>query len=677
MYVNGNQITAFGTATYPSQNQALGFTNNTSTLIGSNQGVGNLFDGYMADINFIDGQALEPYYFGNNDANGVWKPKAYTGTYGTNGFYLKFSDIATTSGSNAGLGKDFSGNTNYWTTNNISVTSGTTYDAMKDSPTNTSATVANYAVLNPVYKSASQPTISNGNLTVAPSAVNYQNAFSTIGVTSGKWYAEVVVTGTPNSANMIGVANAAQLNYLTGTANVIGTTTGVGYGYYIYNGNKYSAGTSTAYGNSIASGDIVGIALDLDNGKIWFSKNGTWQASGDPAAGTNAAFTGIASDTWSIGSTVYSGGVTSFNHNFGQRPFTYTPPTGFVALNTYNLPTPTILQGNTVMDATLWTGTGSGITITNAGGFKPDLVWYKQRNGTRNHLLFDSVRGTTKYLQSNTTNAEQTDAQSLTSFNSNGFTLGTNGNGATNGETYVGWQWQAGQGSTSSNTLGNITSTVSVNATAGFSVVGWTSDGSASIKTMGHGLGVAPVMIIVRRRDSTGGTWYVYHKSLSIPNDRFIKLNSTDGEQNPGNTIWSTSSTTFGFYQSNIAVNGNTCIGYAWAEIAGFSRFGSYTGNGSTDGPFVFTGFRPKFVMIKRTDSTENWQIVDSSRDIYNVAINTLFPNLINAESGGVQYDLLSNGFKVKSSTGGGNTSGGTYIYMVFAEAPFKNSLAR
>ncbi len=136
---------------------------------------------------------------------------------------------------------------------------------------------------------------------------------------------------------MIGVANAAQLNYLTGTANVIGTTTGVGYGYYIYNGNKYSAGTSTAYGNSIASGDIVGIALDLDNGKIWFSKNGTWQASGDPAAGTNAAFTGIASDTWSIGSTVYSGGVTSFNHNFGQRPFTYTPPTGFLALNTFNL----------------------------------------------------------------------------------------------------------------------------------------------------------------------------------------------------------------------------------------------------------------------------------------------------------------------------------------------------
>ena len=685
LYINGTQVTAFSVANYPSQNSNTQInTGSLAHYIGNwNPSVANLpLDGYMAEVNFIDGSQKAASDFGETDTTtGVWKPKAYTGTYGTNGFYLKFSDIATTSGSNAGLGKDFSGNANYWTTNNISVTAGTTYDAMKDSPTNTSATVANYAVLNPLSNLGTAQTLSEGNLKLTNTSSTWGSKFSTIGVSSGKWYAEFTVLSA--SLNIVGVIADADTT-ITGTDKYLGNTAN-SYGYFHSNGNKFNNGTGSAYGASYTTNDVIGVALDMDNGTLTFYKNGTSQGT---------AYSSL-SGVFYIGCSVSSASSSSFAANFGQRPFSYTPPTGFVALNTYNLPTPTILQGNKYMDATTWTGNNaSPRSITNAGSFKPDLVWVKGRNGTINHILIDAVRGTSKNLTSNSTAAEVTSPVngSVSAFNTDGFSVSSGSsdsvevNYSVGGTTYtyVGWQWQAGQGTTSSNTQGSITSTVSVNATAGFSIVGWTSDGASAVKTMGHGLGVAPAMIIARRRDATGGTWVVYHKSLSIPNQRLLQLNSTSAEVNPGvGDYWSTSSTTFGLYQANICVNGNTAIAYCWADVSGFSKAFSYTGNGNADGPFVYLGFRPKFIMIKSSAGVaDDWSITDTSRSTYNLCAASLRPNTSGAEDtnvgvGRVNLDILSNGFKLRQSSDIANGNGFTYIGMAWAENPFKNSNAR
>jgi hypothetical protein len=674
IYVNGIQQTMSTNNTF-TQNANTAVNGVYPHYLGYFNGSILFFDGYMSDVYLVDGQALTPSSFGETDTTiGSWKPKAYTGTYGTNGFYLKFSDIATTSGSNAGLGKDFSGNTNYWTTNNISVTAGTTYDAMIDSPTLTSATVANYAVLNPLDTGANT-TISDGNLKyVTSSNAAVGTCRGTFGVTSGKWYFEVTAGSTAN-ANTVGIANA-NMNVTTGLGD---NANGWGYS---NDGYVYNNGSFTATGATWGSGDIAGIAFDADSGKLWFAKNNTWVLSGNPSAGTNPAFTGLTGNTFFPAVSDYGGGSTSnLVANFGQRPFSYTPPTGFVALNTYNLPDSTIKKGNTVMDATTYTGTGSTQSITNAGSFKPDLVWTKSRSNAYNNVLCDSVRGVAKGIFSDLTNAEDTASPTsyVQAFNSNGFSVNIGTNSNANGATYVGWQWQAGQGSTSSNTSGSITSTVSVNTTAGFSVVTYTGTGSTS--TVGHGLGIAPRMIILKNRGigtAGDGAWQVYH--ASIGNTQYLSLNTTAAAAT-STARWNNTSPTSTVF--TVATTGsvndpsNTYVAYCWAEIAGFSRFGSYTGNGSTDGPFVFTGFRPKFFLVKRTDTVESWNIVDTSRNEFNQAGANLYPNLSNAESTNNSCDILSNGIKLRNTWAGANASGGTYIYMAFAENPFKNANAR
>jgi len=667
IYVNGQQITVFTTATYPSQNSNLNINSNVAHNIGrflSNGGTTYYSDGYYAETYFVDGQAKVSSDFGETDATtGVWKPKAYTGTYGTNGFYLKFSDIATTSGSNAGLGKDFSGNTNYWTTNNISVTSGTTYDAMKDSPTNTSATVANYAVLNPVDKSTG--TITNANLTYASSSGF--GARSTISMSSGKWYCEV--TCSTASDNMLGILSSTEnISTLSFPGN-----TSTSYGYYSSNGNKYNNGTSTAYGASYTTNDIIGIAFDADAGTLTYYKNGVSQGT---------AFSSIPSGSYSFG---YGNGTSGGSFNFGQRPFSYTPPTGYVALNTYNLPTPTILQGNKYMDATLYVGNGVSQNVVTATGFKPDFVWIKDRTTAgQDNGLYDTVRGTGRTLYSNLTNAESSVISTLTAFNSNGYTVGTENMANKANDNFVGWSWQAGQGSTSSNTSGSITSTVSVNTTAGFSIVTYTGN-AVNGATVGHGLGVAPKMIILKGRSAgtAGGPWYTYHASTGATN--LLRLNTTAAAASDS-VFYYTTPTANTFYLGAPAGysngSGETYVAYCWSEIAGFSRFGSYTGNGNVDGPFVYTGFRPKFVIVKRTDSTGDWYVIDSSRATYNQIGPGLNPNTSSAEftlgspTGGA-LDFLSNGFKWRGTYVDMNASGGTYIFMAFAENPFKNALAR
>ena len=681
LYINGSQVTSFSSATYPAQNYQT-FIDNTTTHVFGNiyNGGAPYFDGYMTEINFIDGQALTPSSFGNTNAvTGVWQPAKYTGTYGTNGFYLNFSSIATTSGSNTGLGKDFSGNTNYWNTNNISVTSGITYDAMTDVPTLTSTTTANYGTWNPL--NAFNTTTSSANLNFTMSANNTQSIQGTFGMTSGKWYFESAFTSADVVNLIIGIVGA---NYSANGSRPYTQSTGY---MYISSGNKINNGSGAAYGSTYTTNDIIGVAVDLDNGKIWFSKNGTWQASGDPAAGTNPAYTGlsgsfVASVTNGNDGVNYAGWI-----NCGQRPFSYTAPSGFNPLNTYNLPTSTIVQGNKYMDATAYTGTnGSPTTQVISSNFQPDFLWFKKRSAAYDHALIDTNRGITKQLYSNLTNAEGTDSDVLTAIGASSFTVG-NSNYSNYG-TLVAWTWKANGGTTSSNTQGSITSTVQANTTAGFSIVTYTGNLTGSPSggndTVGHGLGVAPKMIIFKRRDGTS-PWIVWHTSLSGVS-YVVQLNATSAEINSatapgwlGGTPSTPTSTIFGTnYITGRNVSGQTQVAYCFAEISGFSKFGSYTGNGSTDGTFVYTGFRPKYILIKVTSTTEDWYIYDTSRITYNLGNIFIYADLSNAENtGATGIDILSNGFKQRQTGVGNNSNGATYIYAAFAENPFKNSLAR
>jgi len=357
------------------------------------------------------------------------------------------------------------------------------------------------------------------------------------------------------------------------------------------------------------------------------------------------------------------------------------------------MPTPTIPAGNLFMNATLWTGNNGTASITNgvAGqSFQPDFVWVKNRTNAYTHLLYDSVRGvgTLKAMSSSETNAEGNMSDNstfgyLSALNSNGFTVvsGSTANSYTNssGNNYVGWQWKAG-GAATTITVGSVSpgvpsiaSSVSANTTSGFSVVTYT--GTGSLSTVGHGLGVTPSMIIVKRINSTGD-WAVYNSNLSGGANNQLLLNST--AQAPGSSsFWGNSpnSTTFSVWTSSTTnASGGTFVAYCWAAIAGYSAFGSYTGNGSTDGPFIYTGFRPRFVMFKRTDTTANWTIRDTARNPYNSANLGLFPNRSDAEdsTAGRDVDILSNGFKIRGTDSDLNTNGGTYIYMAFCENPLK-----
>jgi hypothetical protein len=375
----------------------------------------------------------------------------------------------------------------------------------------------------------------------------------------------------------------------------------------------------------------------------------------------------------------------SFTANFGQRPFAYTPPTGFVALNTFNLPTPTIgatasTQANKYFDASLYTGNGTSQTVTNSGSMSPDFVWIKIRSGAGDHYLADTNRGISTALYTNNTDAERTESgRGVTAFNSNGFSLGLDpalrGSTNLNGATYVGWQWRGSDSTAVTNTAGSITSTVSANTTAGFSVVTATTPSSGTF-TVGHGLGVAPSMVIAKGRTTAGYTWNVYHRSLGAGG--LLVLNRTDAfTSNTG--IWQNTnpSSTVIFGNASNWGGSEPYVLYCFSQVAGYSAFGTYTGNGSTNGPFVYTGFRPKYIMAKRTDSADVWLVLDSARDPSNVANKFLQAQSSDAEGTVASlFDFVSNGFKLRTSTNP-NDSGGTYIYMAFAETPFNYANAR
>jgi hypothetical protein len=687
LYVNGSRITQFASTTDPSQNADL-FINSTNQHKISSELVGNYVDGYLADIHFIDGQALDPTSFGEFDDNGIWQPKAFAGSYGTQGWHLDFADNSSNTATT--LGKDTSPNGNNWTPNNLSVTAGAGNDSLVDVPTNGAQTDTgaggevrgNYCTWNAVAGSGA---LANGNLDFSSSG-NPHKRIGTIGVASSKWYFEAVCTTQASSFQGIGVGRGTFISDSGGVGGVSSSwgvlcETGGGNGYLYHNSSNAAGDIGTINVN-----DVMMFALDVDAGKFWVGLNGTWYNSGSPSGGTNATWTGVTGELFPV---ISSGSGGAMFANFGQRPFAYTAPSGFKALNTANLPTPQVTKPSDLFDVKLYTGNGSTQTISGLG-FSPDFVWIKNRTrGTANHALYDIVRGRDPVLASNTTGAELTGAsssQDLTSFNSDGFSLGTVWNGDLNrsAEPYVAWAWDAGT-TTTTNTVGSISSQVRANASAGFSVVTYTGNGS-SAQTVGHGLNNVPSMIILKSRDDSTYQWPVWHSYYGTSTTSKLVLSRNDGTiTGDGNGyVTSITSSVFGFGGGTAAVNANTqrYVAYCFAPVAGYSSFGSYTGNGSADGPFVYTGFRPRWILFKCSSSNQsgnaNWRIIDTARDTYNVSVEALFPDLsLQADSNNTVADVVSNGFKVRTTSVGYNGSGATYIYAAFAEHPFQYARAR
>ena len=655
LYVNGTQITSFGTSNNPALNATMGFNNASSTQrIGLDAPASSAyhFDGYMAHVYFIDGQALTPSSFGQTDATtGVWVPKAYSGTYGNNGFFLQFKDAASTTT----IGYDTSGNSNNFTTSGISVTSGVTFDQMTDTPTN------NYAVWSPIDRGDTGLDVTNGNLGYTISNATSGFCRASFATSTGKWYWELTAGANWTASPQHGISPITAVN--TGDA-----TSGGGYGFESAATSRlFANGAATGnYGSQINSGDVLMIAVDFDAGKIWYGRNGTWFGSpaGDPAAGTNQ------SQTISTG-VIYapmfgrdSSNATTTNYvNFGQRAFSYTPPSGFKALNTANFSVPTIKKPSLYMDATLRTGTGATASVSSLG-FQPDLVWIKSRSAATDHGLYDAVRGVQKQLESNTTTAETTETTGLTAFSSNGYTVGALAQLNTNTATYVDWSWKE-------------------SVTSGFDIVTYVGNGTN--RTISHNLGAVPKLIIVRSREATStGRWLVQHGTYGAA--RYAYLNETFAfDTANANLRWNSTDPTSSVFSLGTSSDGNhtgdNYVGYLFAEIAGFSRINSYTGNASADGPFVWCGFRPRWIMIKdATAANLDWRIYDTVRETFNEMGGGLEAGDAAAENYATSVraiDVLSNGFKIRVSASGLNGSGVTYVFAAFAEAPFKYARAR
>jgi hypothetical protein len=486
-------------------------------------------------------------------------------------------------------------------------------------------------------------------------------------VSTGKWYFEYLINNTGGGGAGVGVANYDHANNLYSLERN-----------YQYSGNK-SNGTSTSYGASYTSGSVIGVALDMDTGSLTFYKNGVSQG---------VAFT----DLLTLGSvSIFGSGDNSSNFtiNAGQRPFAYTAPSGFKALCTTNLPEPTIADGSQYFQVIKYTGNGTTQTLPNINSepsselnFSPDLVWTKARSFAENNNVFDTVREATKLLLPDRTNPEQT-ISGITAFNSDGYTVGSHISCNSNGETYVSWNWDAGGTTDPSNQAGSITSQVRANVSAGFSVVTFTGPASAGFGSVGHGLNAKPKFIICKDR-SNARNWGVYHESVVTTDNKVLILNSTSAVFNSGTPTWDVSeinSTIFTPYfrdDFGASYNANN-VAYCFTPVEGYSAFGSYTGNGSTDGPMIATMFRPRWILIKNSSATADWSLFDTARDSYNQALTLLAPNLSAADNVlGSGLDILSNGFKLRRDASPAiNASSNTFVYAAFAESPFQYSRAR
>jgi len=729
VYVNGTQITAWDTQTNYSLNHDTNYNvadSATNHFVGSSGATNGSpyqwFEGYIAEFHFVDGTAVAISNWGETK-DGVWVAKEYSGSHGDNGYYLPFDDTSA-------IGDDESANTNDFTSNNLAAS-----DVVKDSPTN------NFPTMNSLVTVGKGQSIfgafTEGNLKVRNTASNYSQAIATHGVQTGKYYYECYVNEAGYPSWMIGwmVAGMNGLNNVEFPTNAgaadaeQASFTGFGYftgsNVYISDWGDTSSGISTqqfahsgahSAGDAPTTGDIIGVAADFDNRKLYWHINGEYINSGsgtsNPSTGANANSTYTASEApdanhkfpWLMGY-----GTSSFVFNFGQDDsfagnktsgsaaasdddgigeFYYAVPTGFKAICATQMADITIGPGQSSQsddnfNTVLYTGNNTDDTGITGVGFQPDWTWIKRRDGTAGSQLYDSVRGATKRLQANKNTDESTEATGLKSFDSDGFTLGTLGGSNGNTETFVAWNWKAG-GSASTISADSISSgvpanasSVSVNTDADFSIISYTGTGSTT--TFGHGLGVQPEAMFIKNRDADRG-WFLLTKAFQT---KYFSLEGTGS----GQTGYYLSSNTFDDRMTATLMtvdgsttetntNGEKYICYAFAGVEGYSKFGSFAGNSAADGTFVYLGFRPAYVILKRDSNGVDWSYFDNKRLGFNVDNNNLRAS---ADAGpGEQtdddIDFLSNGFKCRRNFANNQ---GTVLFLAWAEAPFKFSNAR
>jgi hypothetical protein len=676
VYINGTQETSFQTTNNPSQDATLGINLNQYHIVGAENvsGSDRYFNGQMAEVNFIDGTALDPSSFGKtNEATGQWVPIEYSGSYGTNGFRLKFVSGA--------LGTDSSGEGNNYSAANLANT-----DVVIDTPTN------NFCNFSSICGNSRLVVLSEGNLfaplrgnTTYPGQNDLSGTLAT--PTSGKWYWEIRYQSSGRSGYSVGMQQVSDA--------VISNAGVFGYSYYnAGGGQKTFNGTTSNYGAEwFVSNQVYKLSIyyDADLGKIGFKLNGADQGF---------AFTDVLPAEYVPGVKFQSGNtqnIVNTTGNFGQNgtfcgtetaqgnadangigDFYYAPPSGYLALCTANFPAPAIPLPEEQFNTVLYTGNAGTQSISGVG-FQPNFVWAKNRSRAGGHGLFDAVRGAGKSLESDSSTAERTQSDSITSFNSDGFSLGDNTEAGpdvnyVNNDNYVAWNWKA-NGAGSNDTSGDIDATVSANQTAGFSIVNYVPNGTASA-TVPHGLGVAPEMVFYKRYNSSS-QWFCWTTVIDGSDD-YLVLDSTDAAA-AVSQAGGTSFTSSFIRATNYGASGSPeVVAYCFASKPSFSKISVYTGNGNASGPYVNCGFRPAWVMVKRTDVAKDWIILDVKRDIDNVANHRLFPNLADAEATAqLPMDISSNGFKLRISDSNYNANAGTYLYMAFAESPFKTANAR
>lgn len=666
VFVNGVQQTLTHTNSVDSA-RAVDFASTDGHSIGRRHAQNDeYFNGYIAEVTYLDGgTASDATDFGEFHADtGAWRPISASPSYGSNGYFLDFADASPN------LGDDESGNTNDWTESGSPAQS-------EDSPTK------NYATWNGLDKHTSGVTLSNGALGFSNTNGSQDSARATIFVDSGKWYWEI--TMTTGATCTIGIGdNLATLD--DGPGNASGADNANSWGYRSNDGDMINLGSLTSYGNSYTTGDVIGVALDMDTGAIWFSKNGTWQNSatvGEIEAGTttNAAVTGLSGKTLAPMHSNESSAVQTVN--FGQSSFSYTAPDGFNNLTAANINDPAITKPSDHFDVLAYTGNGtaigSGGKAVSGADFQPDVVWIKNRDQNDSHHVYDAVRGVTNNLHTDTVDHGATDTEGLSTFDSGGFTVGNNVEVNTNTEDYISALWKA-NGAGSSNSDGSITSTVSVNDDAGISIISY--QGTGANATVGHGQSAAPELLIGKKYAANGGdgtrNWPVWHKDLSSAS-QVLLFNLTYGEVGAASYFNSTDPTSSVFsigtaQETNF--NGDDYVFYAFRSIPGFSKVFSFNGNANSDGRFIYLGFEARWVLIKPSTRSDSWLLFDTVRSTFNVIDDNLKADSNGAEATDSlrQLDINSNGLKIRSSHNSINDSGHTYIGVAFAKHPFGGS---
>ena len=685
IYLNGDEITSFASASYPSLNADVDYVNDSANeqRIGRNQG-SNYIKGSLSQYLFLDGNSIQNGDVAVTDILDVF-------TLGTNGSeFTPKSDadiaaLATTAGGNsfcldfansADLGNDISSNANDFTPNSMSSANQTTNTPSLVFPT--------FSALN----ISSLTSLSEGNLKAVGSGSEVSGVWATRPISAGE---TIYFEGTWSSTSAwgyFGVSSKSYHNEVTTTFNADSSTHIFQLTPTASNRGVASAGSALFTGKTAwTTTDTYQIAIDIDNGKLWFGVNDSWYDSGgtttgDPAAGTNPTVTFTAGTPMFV--VAQSGAASSINVNFGQDSqnvstgntdengygdFEYAPPSGFLAFCSANLTAPDY-QGIDYFNATLYTGDGtaigSGGKAVTGVGFQPDFTWIKNRDAADSHILTDVVRGVTKYISSDSTAAEVTNTESLSTFDTDGFTVGNLAAVNTNTEDYVSWNWLAG-GTGSSNTDGSITSTVTVADAGHFSIGTYTGTGAAG--TVGHGLtGAAEWYAVKNLTDVTA--WLV--GSAFINGDQFLELQSTKAVTTNADKFSNYASATVLNIGNNNEVNGlsDSMSFMAFQSVPGVCKVGSYIGNGNADGPYISVGFSPKWVMVKPVNAVNPWTITDTSRDPINATTRRLHPNLNQAEAADsiTCGDILADGFKLRATHGNVNQSGITYVYLAMAD---------